>query len=404
MATIRRLAALGIAAPALYLLAVRPWHLRWGASDDEMRMPLPGDELIPNPASVSTRAITVRTAVEQVWPWVVQMGQGRGGLYSYELLENLVGSDLHNANRILPEFQKLRAGDSFRLASAERYPDATLIVDAVEPNRLLLLRSPNVGGNQQTPGGEFGYSWAFVLEPVDGDSTRFVSRARYQGPRAAILPLEALQFVMEREMLRGLKQRAEAGQDRLLDEVLPEYEFRGVETVTIHASPERIFRSLREVTLSEMPLAYALGTLRYLPSLLTGRMKRRPEETTRPFFEAGVMNILAETPGREMVIGTIGKLHDLLDQQFVPVRDVEKFRRFDDPDYEQFVQSFRIAGGSETSGFRLVAEHRTHALSPSARRKFALYWYLMVGWGGNWLLRMLLAAVKRRAERGGGRG
>jgi len=367
-------------------------------------MPLPGDDLIPDPVSVSTRAVTIRVPVEQVWPWVAQMGQGRGGLYSYELLENLVGSDIHNANRILPEFQQLRVGDAFRLASGERYPDTVLIVEAVEPNHLLLLRSPNIGGTQQTSSGEFGYSWAFVLEPMDGTATRFVSRARYQGPRAAVLPLEAVQFVMEREMLRGLKQRAEAGQDTLLDEVLPEYEFRGVESVTIQASPEQIFRALREVTLGEMTLAYALGTLRYLPGLLTGRMKREPDETTRPFFEAGVMNVLAEQPGREMIVGTIGKLHNLLDQQFVRVRDVDEFKRFDDPDYEKFVQSFRVVGGDEESGFNLVAEHRTHALSSSARRKFALYWYLMVGWGGNWLLRMLMDAVKRRAERGGGRG
>lgn len=401
MGLFRKLAALGMATPVLYMLAVRPWHLRWGATDREARMPLPGDDLIPLPASGSTRAITINAPVEQVWPWVVQMGQGRGGLYSYELLENLVGSDIQNADRILPEFQELKPGDTFRLASEERYPDTALVVEAVEPNRLLLLRSPNIGGGQQTPREELGYSWAFLLEPVSGTATRFISRARYQGLRAAILPLEVVQFVMEREMLRGLKLRAEAGQDTLLHQLLPEYDFRGVEIVTIQASPEQIIRALREVTLAEMPLAYALGTLRYLPGLLTGRMKRQPDEATRPFLETGVMNLLAERPGREIVIGTIGRLHDLLDQQLIRVQDAEEFKRFDDPDYEKFIQSFRIASGSEATGFRLVAEHRTQALSPEARRKLALYWYLMVGWAGNWLLRMLLAAVKRRAERAG---
>lgn len=398
MARIWRLLAVGAAVPALYAFVLRPWHRRWGANEAEARLPLPGDQLIPRPTSVSTRAITIHAPVEQVWPWVVQMGQGRGGLYSYEFLENLAGSEIHNAGSILPEFQDLRVGDSFRLASAERYPDTALVVEAIEPDHLLLLRSPNIGAGQAASSDEFGYSWAFVLDRVDGSATRLICRARYSGPPAAILPMELVQFVMERETLRGLKRRAEAGQETLLDQLLPDYEFRGVESVRVHASPEQIFRALREVTLAEMPLAYALGTLRYLPGKLTGRMKRQPDETSRPFFEVAEFNVLAEDPGREVVIGGIGKLHNLMDQQFVPGLDAESFKRFDDPEYEKFVQSVRVTGNATSDAHNLVAEHRTHALSPGARRKFALYWHLMVGWGGNWLLRMLLDAVKRRAE------
>jgi hypothetical protein len=204
--------ALGAAVPALYMLGARPWHLRWGASEGEAQMVLPGDHLIPEPTSVSTRAISIRAPLGQVWPWVVQMGQGRGGFYSYEFLENLAGSDIHNADRILPEHQELRAGDSFRLASAERYPEAALVVDAVEPKRFVVLRSPNVGGEQAGPGEEFGFTWAFVLAPVGATGTRFILRARYQGPRAVVLPMEAAQFMMERGTLRGLKRRAEAMQ------------------------------------------------------------------------------------------------------------------------------------------------------------------------------------------------
>jgi hypothetical protein len=185
----------------------------------------------------------------------------------------------------------------------------------------------------------------------------------------------------------------------LLDHVLPYYDYGGSARVVIHAPPATIFRSLRTVTLAEMPLAYVLGTIRYLPGRLTGRARPQPAERTRPFLEIAGSLVLAEEPDRELVIGCIGKLHDLLDQQFVPLDSRVAFDAFDGPNFEKFVQSFRIAGGDDAVGYTLLAEHRTLALDPSARRKFSIYWYLLVGWSGNWLLKMLLGAVKRRAER-----
>jgi hypothetical protein len=172
-------------------------------------------------------------------------------------------------------------------------------------------------------------------------------------------------------------------------------------STTIHAPPAEIFRALRAVTLAEMPLAYTLGTIRYLPGRLTGRTKPRPDERTRAFLEL-LAPPIAEDPDREVVFGTVGKLHNLLDQQFVPFDSREAFDAFDQAGYEKFVQSFRISGDDDAVGYTLVAEHRTLALDPIARRKFALYWYALVGWSGNWLLRMLLTAVKRRAEHGAG--
>jgi hypothetical protein len=169
-------------------------------------------------------------------------------------------------------------------------------------------------------------------------------------------------------------------------------------SVVIHAPPPGIFRALRAVTPAEMPLAHALGTIRYLPGLLSGRMQRRTDELTRPFVEALAWPTLAEQPDREVVVGTIGRLHDLLDQQFVQLASPEAFERFDTPDYEKQAESFCIAGGSDAAGYVLLAEHRTQPIGPSARWKFAWYWYRLVGWSGNWLLRMLLEAVRRRAE------
>ena len=100
---LRPLAILGALLPWAYALVVRPWHIRWGATEERIAKPLPGDELVPNPAIESTRAITVNAPVEEVWPWLAQIGQDRGGFYSYEWLENLAGCRMRNADRIHPE-------------------------------------------------------------------------------------------------------------------------------------------------------------------------------------------------------------------------------------------------------------------------------------------------------------
>jgi hypothetical protein len=185
----------------------------------------------------------------------------------------------------------------------------------------------------------------------------------------------------------------------LLDAVLPGYEFRGLTATRIRATPEQIFQAVREVTPAEMPAARFLGELRYLPARLMGRMplSDRSEPFLDSLLRAGNL-VLAEEPDRELVIGLVGKLHNLIDQQCVTVGDAQAFVAFDEPNYEKWVQSFRIVGGNAATGYVLIAEHRTHALSPSARRKFAAYW-VVIGPASRVLLDMLLSAVRRRAER-----
>src|SRR5690349_9989833 len=85
-------------AVVVYIALVRPWHMRWGATDDEVRRPLPGDELVARPKALATHAITIRAPAAEIWPWLVQFGQGRGGFYSYDWLENLFGCDIHNVD------------------------------------------------------------------------------------------------------------------------------------------------------------------------------------------------------------------------------------------------------------------------------------------------------------------
>jgi hypothetical protein len=156
-------------------------------------------------------SLTVRAPVVNVWPWLVQMGQGRGGFYSYDWLENLIGCDIHNANQILPDFQSLRVGDAVRL-----HPKAPpLPVAIVEPYRALVLGGRDVEQQEQDPARITGGTWGFYLREVDANTTRLLIRSRWNW-KARLLPwmgyyllLEPSHFIMERRMMLGIKQRAE---------------------------------------------------------------------------------------------------------------------------------------------------------------------------------------------------
>jgi hypothetical protein len=193
------LAAAGIGATAAYVWGIRPWHLRWGATDEELRAPLPGDELVSLAKLKATHAITINAPAADIWPWLVQMGQNRGGFYSYTWLENLVGCQMQNADEIVPEWQELNVGDKVWL-----HPKAPPVeVAAVEPGRAIVLK----------PWG------AFVLQPIDEKRTRLIIRSQGDYEPDLKNPLlnfllwrvvyEPAHFIMERKMLLGIKQRAE---------------------------------------------------------------------------------------------------------------------------------------------------------------------------------------------------
>jgi hypothetical protein len=188
----------------LYVVALRPWHLRWGSTEAEAAGSLQGDDLVPRPVLQSTRALTVTAPPEAVWPWLVQLGQGRGGFYSHTFFQNLLGADIHNVERLRPELQRLRPGDTVWLASpgrfGERAPHFTVV--GLEPNRALVLRA------DVPPGADFAATWAFVLRPLSHGGTRLVVRYRaWSEPRwlAPVMGLEPVHFVMERRMLRRLR-------------------------------------------------------------------------------------------------------------------------------------------------------------------------------------------------------
>ena len=181
--------------------------MRWGATDEELKAALPGDELVPAADLTATRAVTVCAVAGEVWPWIAQLGQGRGGFYSYDFLENLVGCDIHSAERVVAEWQSIDVGDAVHL-----HPEVGLIVAVVEPGRALVLRGGVAIGRRPPP---YDFTWAFVLRDQADGSTRLMVRERYGysrwWARLLVEPVEVISFVMSRRMLRGIKQRSERG-------------------------------------------------------------------------------------------------------------------------------------------------------------------------------------------------
>jgi hypothetical protein len=201
--------ALTAAAVAGTVATLRSRALRWGATRGEVDSALPGDELILHPGLSATRAITIRADAAAVWPWVAQLGQGRGGFYSYDALENLVGCNIHSADVIVPEWQPIAVGDEIRL-----HPDGGLQVALVDPGRALVLRGGVPMGTTPPP---YDFTWTFVVHDAPGGNARLLVRERYGYVKdwAPLLvePASLISFLMSRRMLLGIKARAERPAD-----------------------------------------------------------------------------------------------------------------------------------------------------------------------------------------------
>ena len=184
-----------------YWLPVRRWMARWGTTSSELTRVMAGDALLKEYAYSGTMSVTVDGRPEHIWPWLVQMGYRRGGLYSYDWLDRVFGFlDRPSATRILPEFQHLAVGDRIPVGRGTNWP-----VASIEPGRALVLDMRNTGG--------FDWVWQFGLYPVGEGRTRLVSRSRARPLSVWGWPLlfaiEPAGFIMTRRMLLGLKQRAE---------------------------------------------------------------------------------------------------------------------------------------------------------------------------------------------------
>ena len=186
----------------LYWFPLRRWMSRWGATASELSRVMAGDSLLEELTYSGTMAITINAPPEKVWPWLVQIGYQRGGLYSYDWLDRLFGFlDRPSAIRILPEFQHLAVGDRIPMGQGPSWP-----VAVVEPPQALVLDMRNTGG--------LDWVWQFGLYAVDGNRTRFVTRSQV-GTRTVLARLmtyaiEPAGFIMTRRMLLGIRERAEA--------------------------------------------------------------------------------------------------------------------------------------------------------------------------------------------------
>ena len=191
----------------VYWVPVRRWFSRWGTTPEELAGVMPGDALIANPTEMSMQSVTVNAPPEDIWPWLVQIGYQRGGLYSYDWLDRLFGFlDRPSATRILPEYQQLAVGDKIPWGH-----NTELTVGVIEPLRALALSYEADG---------FKWVWQFALYPIDDQRTRFVTRGTEQVPNT--LPwwlgmriMEPAAFIMTRRFLLGVKARAEALRARL---------------------------------------------------------------------------------------------------------------------------------------------------------------------------------------------
>jgi len=182
----------------------------WGATADEVTAVLPGDELVPDPAEQTTLAVTVDAPPTEIWAWLVQIGQDRGGMYSYDRLENVVGLHIHSSDEIRDEWQDLAAGDQVVVVprGCGPMPDGYAFrVATVDPPTALVLR-------QAPPEHPWNGVWSFHVVP-DGDGrSRLLSRSRTEpqattGLRIATRAMEPVTLLMTRRMLRGIKDRAE---------------------------------------------------------------------------------------------------------------------------------------------------------------------------------------------------
>ena len=188
------------------VIAIRPLYVRWGTTKEERSLVFPGDELAPDAHYRVDHGITIHAPASAVWPWLAQLGQDRGGFYSYDWLERAFGDHIRNADRIHPEWQTIARGDLVRATQRSylggRFGDIGWRVTDVVPGRALILEN-----------------WgAFVVQPVDSATSRLIVRTRGAGEPSFlglvfgplnVFVFEPAHFIMQRGMLRGIRDRAE---------------------------------------------------------------------------------------------------------------------------------------------------------------------------------------------------
>jgi hypothetical protein len=181
----------------IYFYFYRPWQVRWGAADDEVKRSMPGDDVITDPSFKATRVVTVNAPAESIWPWIVQIGCKRAGWYSYDWVDNL---GIPSAERIISEFQHIEVGQLIPFSPNGKM--GMYVKDFAEPKWILWGDKENYS------------TWYWGLYPIDSDHTRLVTRVRlhYRWLSPTIifsLLLDIGDIVMMRKCMLGIKMRAE---------------------------------------------------------------------------------------------------------------------------------------------------------------------------------------------------
>jgi len=198
---------------AVYFSIARPWFRRWGATDAEVAMALPGDEIVPAATSRETRAITIASPARYVWPWMAQIGQDRAGFYSYQVLENVFGCEMPSIDWLDARLQRWQLGDKLWMYPPRKAGGIGFAVLTVfQPGRALGFATRPMGAPAAAPPDG---SWSFVVQPIDEGSSRLLFRGRAIGPLQSFVAVfnvavfEPVHFAMERRTMEGIKALAE---------------------------------------------------------------------------------------------------------------------------------------------------------------------------------------------------
>lgn len=394
----------GAAAGMAYVLYFRPWHLKWGASMNEASRRLPGDECVPRPKIESTRAITIHAPVEKVWNWIAQIGQGRGGFYSYDWLENIFGCQIQNADRIVPAWQQPKVGDLVRL-----HPKVAFPIAVVEPPRALILhQAVDTQSNQafdpsvSMPLSYINVSWAFLLAPVDEDNTRLIARYRLDFQPDNLLNnllwrvLEPAQFIMERKMLMGIKDRAEldirlpAG--GAVDDLLPDFDSRIYHEIFIPEPRQVVWNALMTASMADMPFFRMLMALRSLGSSERGEAEQQP---ILPGLREMESNYMEEQTGTLLLQAIAGRFWQP-DGGFEALPTRQAFLGAA-PDLARAVTAYRLE--DQPGGTIFSIETRVkYPEEPGGAARLRWYWPMVGRIGASMFARGMLSAVAFRAQ------
>jgi hypothetical protein len=207
-----------VLAGLVYHLGLRNWCMRWGTTPPEVHATLPGDDLFPVYTGQATHAITIHASPQQVWPWLMQIGQDRSGFYSYTIFENMFGADMPKVEHLVPDWKPRAVGETVWFATPKRFGGQGKMIPAiVEPNRAFAMVSPNDWQRLQAGGRAQEGMWTFTLEPLGDGQTRLIARVRGGTPPTLTSRLvgrlfwEPAHFVMEQKMLRTIRDLSERG-------------------------------------------------------------------------------------------------------------------------------------------------------------------------------------------------